>query len=135
MLKYEIITIISLIIIAFVIVKIKIASRKKISEKILKKIQTQWKIIEEIKTTNPTKAILDADKLLNIALKETGTNGSVGEQLKKREKNLKNLQEIWEAHKLRNKVAHEIFELKTNETEKALKTFKKTISEIIKTNL
>lgn len=53
-------------------------------------------------------AILSADKLLDKALIETGVEGeTMGERLKHSNKLFRNLNGVWTAHKLRNKIAHE----------------------------
>jgi hypothetical protein len=53
--------------------------------------------------------VLNSDKLVDQALKDLKIKGStMGERLKNC-KNLKfNLNQIWQVHKLRNKVAHEV---------------------------
>ncbi len=78
-------------------------------------------------------AILEADKLLNDALREAGIMGSqLGERLKKTNTGqVPNLNELWQAHKLRNQIAHEPnFKLKRDLAERAL-----GIYEIALTNL
>ena len=68
-------------------------------------------------------AILEADKLLNDALRETGIIGTqLGDRLKKaNEGQIPNLNELWQAHKLRNQIAHEPnFKLKRDLAERAL---------------
>lgn len=54
-------------------------------------------------------AILSADKLLDKALKESGITGeTMGDRLKKADKLLENINGVWAAHKLRNRIAHEV---------------------------
>lgn len=68
-------------------------------------------------------AILEADKLLNDALREAGMMGlQLGDRLKKaNEQQIPNLNELWQAHKLRNQIAHEPnFKLKRDLAERAL---------------
>ena len=53
-------------------------------------------------------AVLNADKLLDNALKERGYAGdTMGERLKRATKQLPNANAVWAAHKLRNRIAHE----------------------------
>ena len=53
-------------------------------------------------------AILNADKLLDLALKEAGYKGStMGERLKSAKQVFSNRNAVWAAHKLRNQIAHE----------------------------
>jgi hypothetical protein len=68
-------------------------------------------------------AILEADKLLNEALREAGMMGvQLGDRLKKTTpEQIPNLNELWQAHKLRNQIAHESnFKLKRDLAERAL---------------
>ncbi|OYX43204.1 hypothetical protein B7Y94_02030 [Candidatus Saccharibacteria bacterium 32-49-12] len=53
-------------------------------------------------------AIVEADKLLDMALRETGSRGkTMGERMKNRQGVWSNANAIWAAHKLRNQIAHE----------------------------
>ena len=72
-------------------------------------------------------AILDADKILNEALRGAGIPGiQLGDRLKKaRPGQIPNLDELWQAHKLRNQIAHEPnFKLKRDLAERALTIYK-----------
>lgn len=56
-------------------------------------------------------ALVDADKLLDFAMKSTGLRGeTMGDRLKNAQKyfNRDQYNRIWEAHKLRNRLVHEI---------------------------
>ena len=53
-------------------------------------------------------AIMKADKLLDKAMRESGTKGStMGERLKTRKGMWTNENAVWAAHKLRNQIAHD----------------------------
>lgn len=53
-------------------------------------------------------AIVNADKLLDAALKKRGYKGStMGERLISAKNILSNRNAVWEAHKLRNRIVHE----------------------------
>ena len=52
--------------------------------------------------------ILNADKLLDQALKQRGFKGdTMGERMKSAKDTWTNANNVWTAHKLRNKIAHE----------------------------
>ena len=54
-------------------------------------------------------AILSADKLLDRALRESGVPGeTMGDRLKHSDKLLQDINGVWAAHKLRNRIAHEV---------------------------
>lgn len=78
-------------------------------------------------------AILDADKLLNDALKAAGFKGEdLGDRLKgvAREQ-LPNLDDVWEAHKLRNRIAHETdFRFNRDTAERALEAYEKAFKDL-----
>ena len=97
---FEILAVSVLIVMAFAIAKISLKPRRKLTQRDIKELQKHWSSIKKIKTSNPTKAILDADKLLNLAFKKRGVLGSTGNQLKKAGHYVRNLQSTWDAHKL-----------------------------------
>jgi len=51
--------------------------------------------------------VLAVDTVLDLALTELGFAGSLGDKLKKAGSRIPNIQAVWEAHKLRNTLAHE----------------------------
>ncbi len=71
-------------------------------------------------------AILEADKILNEALRAAGVPGiQLGDRLKRARNNqIPNLEDLWQAHKLRNQIAHEAdFKLKRDLAERALEIY------------
>lgn len=71
-------------------------------------------------------AILEADKILNEALRGAGMPGiQLGDRLKRAKTGqIPNLEDLWQAHKLRNQIAHEPdFSLKRDLAERALKIY------------
>ena len=78
-------------------------------------------------------ALLEADKILDEALRLAGFRGeNLGERLKKlTEAQLPNLNDIWEAHKLRNRLAHETdFRLNRDTAERALAIYEQTFRDL-----
>ncbi|HVO28436.1 MAG TPA: hypothetical protein VMT81_00410 [Candidatus Paceibacterota bacterium] len=77
-------------------------------------------------------AIIEADKLLEEALKEGGYRGaSLGDRLKNlKPSQLPNLDHVWQAHRLRNQIVHEpTFKLKRDLAEKALRIYEDTLKQ------
>ena len=75
-------------------------------------------------------AILEADKLLDEALRGAGIQGNtLGDRLKKvKPSQLPDIDAIWQAHKVRNQIAHESdFKLKRDLAERALGVYEKTL--------
>lgn len=71
----------------------------------------RWQHIETLKnqdTTAMTLAIIEADKLLDQALKANGYPGeTMGERLKDARNVMGDNNGVWQAHKLRNQIVHE----------------------------
>lgn len=76
------------------------------------KYQQRWlKIESSLAKDNPATyqtSILQADKLLDMALKERGYKGqTMGERMKSAQNDWSNANHVWGAHKIRNRIAHE----------------------------
>ncbi len=115
-------------IVAFILYKRKL--KNKFSEKDLYYIRSHWVKIIDSFNAHPKHAILDADKLLDFALKKHGFNGSLGEKLKKSGSKFSNLNGLWNAHKLRNRIAHELGDVNKNEAKNALYQFKRALNDL-----
>jgi hypothetical protein len=71
-------------------------------------------------------AVMEADNILNDALRYAGINGAnLGDRLKHVKRNqMPNIEDVWAAHKLRNEIAHETsFSLKRDVAERALDAY------------
>lgn len=101
-----------------------------LDEKTLRYIQSHWIRIIDMFPGNPKGAILDADKLLDYALARKGFEGSVGEKLKKAKGRFSDLNGVWVAHKLRNKVAHELGDIDMKVGKRALGHFKRALNDL-----
>lgn len=77
-------------------------------------------------------AILNADKLLDQALRETNSKGeTMGERMKSRQGVWSNANAVWAAHKLRNQIAHDDNVQVNEETvRRALASFKKALKDL-----
>ncbi len=78
-------------------------------------------------------ALLEADNILNEALRLAGFMGeNLGDRLKKlKESQLPNLQQVWEAHKLRNRLVHESdFKLNRDTAERALAIYEQAFKDL-----
>lgn len=116
------ITIIILIIFLYII---SISTKKKLTktnkEKYLKKII-------EVENSESSKKIIIYDSIIWNILNNLWYKWTISEQLKKKPKEIKfYINEIWELHKIRNKIAHEI----DNINEKFLKEKSNRYKEIL----
>jgi hypothetical protein len=78
-------------------------------------------------------AILEADKVLDEALRGAGIQGNtLGDRLKKlKPSQMSDIDAIWQAHKLRNQIAHESdFKLKRDIAERALGIYERALREL-----
>lgn len=77
-------------------------------------------------------AVLNADKLVDKALIESGIKGeTMGERLKASASRFSNLNGLWMAHKMRNHIAHESdVSLTYDEARKALAYFKRALKDL-----
>lgn len=97
--------------------------------------RSKWLRIENSLSENESSrhlSILNADKLLDDALKARGYKGdTMGERLKSARPKLSNNNAVWAAHKLRNQIAHEsdVF-IKPETARHALAAFKVALKDV-----
>jgi hypothetical protein len=77
-------------------------------------------------------AILNADKLLDQALRQRGINGTtMGERMKFSRDTWSNANAVWTAHKLRNQIAHEPnVRIEYDDTRRALVAYRQALKDI-----
>jgi len=96
--------------------------------------QTRWfELLMRVKTPEGmVLAVIDADKLLDEALKKKNFKGkTMGERLVAAQRSLTDNDAVWYAHKLRNRLVHEPdVRLKKNEAQNALAGFKKGLMDL-----
>jgi len=77
-------------------------------------------------------AILNADKLVDQALRDRGYSGqTMAERLKATRGKLSHREDLWTAHKLRNRIAHEQdVRVNYNQMRRSLSAFKHTLKDL-----
>lgn len=106
---------------------------RRVSEKEREKASATWRYVNELMTSEDdhawTKAIFEADKLLEWSLGLTGVSGKgLGEKLRNGRKSIRNIDDVWNAHKLRNRLAHEMnMQINKYEAVNAVKSFETAI--------
>ncbi len=104
-------------------------SRKRFGQGDLHFFATEWTKIRH--QQDGKHALMDADKLLNVVLRKRGYAGGVGEQLKKAGKLFTSTDDVWNAHKLRNRIAHELgVHLSPADRDRALRSFEKALKDL-----
>lgn len=99
------------------------------------KYQSDWLTIEQSLTTEIGSwqlAVMNADKLLDRALKERGFKGTtMGERMTSASRVFTKRDAVWAAHKLRNRLAHEEnVRLSLKVTKQALTSFKYALKDV-----
>lgn len=99
------------------------------------KYQSDWLAIEHSLTNEAGTwqlAIMNADKLLDRALKERGFKGvTTGERMTSASRTFMKREAVWAAHKLRNRLAHEEnVRLNLKVTKQALASFKHALKDL-----
>lgn len=97
--------------------------------------RAQWQNIEQLQNQGGSGwqlAILEADKLLDQALKAAGYPGqTMGDRLKDARSAFRSNDHVWQAHKLRNRLAHETnVQLNSIVVSRALRQFKAGLKDI-----
>lgn len=99
-----------------------------------KYFQDKWlELLARVKTSDGmVLAIIDADKLLDEALKKRGFSGkTMGERLVAAQRSITDNDAVWYAHKLRNRLVHEPnINLKKREAQNALGGFKQGLKDL-----
>jgi len=105
-------------------------------------IHKKWrKLLERIRSGDERDlrlAIIEADSLVDEVLKEHGHPGNdMGERMKSiHPSEFKNINELWEAHKIRNRLAHEAdFHLSISEYKRIIEIYHGVLEELLSREL
>jgi len=123
----------------FVLTMIALVKRRKpsLSKSTQKYITSHWYRILDSVGGDAQRAVMEADKLLDYVFerrvggKAKDLRLSLGEKLKRHKGFFSDLNGVWEAHKLRNKIAHEMgFKISESDAKRALSQFKKALMDL-----
>jgi len=102
----------------------------------VEKYRKKWLAIEaQLKRDEPSSyhlTVLNADKLLDQALRERNVRGeTMGERMKTAKDTWSNANAVWSAHKLRNQIAHESdVQVGYDDARRALAGFKQALKDV-----
>ena len=102
----------------------------------VEKYRTRWLAIEQDLKRDEvhsfSMSVLNADKLLDQALREKGISGqTMGDRMKQLQAKWSNANSVWTAHKLRNQIAHEPnVRLDYDGARRALAAFKQALKDV-----
>ncbi len=122
--------------IAFGLIFYLSGKRQLISENERQKIHELWNNVELLmadeREASWVKAVFEADKILDYVLTLKNVSGAnLGERLKNSKHLFSNVQVAWDAHKLRNHLAHEVdAKLARHEAERAIRFFKDSLRQL-----
>lgn len=126
-----IVTLVFVVVFLFIFFLIFLKKRRFVfSDKELQYIKSHWIRIIDMFHSHPKEAVLDADKLLDYALKTKGCEGSLGEKLKMCGKFFSDINGVWSAHKIRNSIAHEMVNIEEKDLKIALQNYKKALNDL-----
>ncbi|MFH1551853.1 MAG: hypothetical protein ABIC36_03180 [bacterium] len=102
-----------------------------------KEMDKKWEsILEKLETKDENAykmAVIEADNMVDNMLKATGYQGEdMGERLKQiTSAQLANINELWEAHKVRNRLAHETdFHLSHGQAKRAIEIYQRALENL-----
>lgn len=128
--------IIGVLIVGVLLIAVIMLTKKGGSTLDVDKYRLRWLAIEkQLNRNEPSSAqlcVLNADKLLDQALKERGVKGeTMGERMKTARETWSNANGVWTAHKLRNQIAHESdIQVNYDDARRALSSFKQALKDI-----
>ncbi|HSX41607.1 MAG TPA: hypothetical protein VLF21_03205 [Candidatus Saccharimonadales bacterium] len=98
-------------------------------------VHQRWQAIQAMNSgtgSNLKSAVAEADKLLDYVMRQSGYGGeTMAERLKRAQKNLSNRNAVWEAHKLRNALAHEVtFDLVPKQAHEAVAAYYQALKDL-----
>jgi len=126
----------AILIVAALLLAVTTLSKSGAKKLNVEQYRSRWlKIERQLKKDDPASyhlAILNADKLLDLALKESGIKGeTMGERLKLAKDVFSNRNAIWSAHKLRNQIAHETdVVVSFDQARRSLASFKRALKDL-----
>ena len=98
------------------------------------KFQADWQEIQRLCKTTETwpLAVINADKLLDQALKQCRTKGkTMGERLVASQRSFSDNDSVWFGHKLRNRIVHEeMAKLRQQDVQGALRGFRQALKDL-----
>ena len=81
--------------------------------------------------TDVHRRVLDAEKVLHQAFEALGYTGTFADKLRKAGPRMGNIDAIWDAHRLRNRIAHDVHvQLSADEANRAVRIFGKALDEL-----
>jgi hypothetical protein len=118
-----------LFVIVLIVLVVKKMRGRKLSDASKQKVGNAWR--HALSISDPVRRVMEADKVLDLALTELGYKGTLGEKLKKAGPRFSDVNAVWRAHKLRNTLAHETgAHANQNDVNAAIRTFERALADL-----
>ena len=101
--------------------------RRRLPARERRRLQRSWEYAVSVR--DPVLRVLEAEKVVDQLLGSLGYRGSFGEKLTAAGPRLRDVEALWRAHKLRNRLAHEPgVRIAAKEAQRAVRTFGDTLA-------
>lgn len=118
-----------LLIDALILIYVLFGKRRFLSDRDRVEYVEHWNSIRQ--SPDHRHAVMEADKLLDILLGKKGYKGPLGEKMKKGGKLFSDINGVWSAHKLRNRIAHELnHKLSAGDAAAAMRQFERAFKDL-----
>jgi hypothetical protein len=107
----------------------KVAKKRRLPPASAKRHAEAWRNVLAIQDDH--RKIVEAEKVIESALKELGYQGSFADKLRAAGPRFSDAQALWSAHKLRNRIAHEMgVNLAEREVRSSLAAFERALKDL-----
>lgn len=107
----------------------KVKQKRRLSASSAKRYRDAWKNVLAIDDEH--RQILEAEKIIDSAMKELGYTGTFADKLRRAGPRFRDVQQLWNAHKLRNRIAHEMnLSLNGRDVKSALAAFERALKDL-----
>ncbi|MDD5623721.1 MAG: hypothetical protein PHI23_03355 [Candidatus Peribacteraceae bacterium] len=125
------IVLVTLAVLASAFVLVSLRFRRRLPPGAQARLRGQWEHVFAV--ADPRLRILEAEKVLDELLRLLGFQGSFADKLRAAGPLLRDREAVWQAHKLRNRIAHETgFSVSEGEARHAVHVFEQALKQFVK---
>ena len=108
-------------------------SKRRFAKKDRNLVRRHWIRIKDKASYDPKGALIEADSLIDLILKKRGYSGNLAAKLKRAAPLFSNINEVWMAHRLRNRAVHETgFSVNPQAVGRFLEAYRKAIDDLLR---
>lgn len=108
------------------VVTVSLLRRRRLTPRMRRYYRRQWQDVAAL--ADPARQLIAAESVFDALLAALGYRGSFADKLKAAGPRFSNTEELWQAHKLRNRVAHEVgFSPSDAESRRAVAAFERAL--------